>query len=81
MTRVVKIEKTGGPEVLKFETAKLDKQINHFEINICNLEQVKKIMPHLKKNVVILFSSQLPVGTIKKIQKYSEKKFPKKKER
>ncbi len=25
MTRVVKIEKTGGPEVLKFETAKLDK--------------------------------------------------------
>jgi UDPglucose 6-dehydrogenase len=42
-------------------------------------EQVKKIMPHLKKNVVILFSSQLPVGTIKKIQKYSEKKFPKKK--
>ena len=25
MTRVVKIEKTGGPEVLKFETVKLDK--------------------------------------------------------
>ena len=25
MTRVVKIEKTGGPEVLKFETTKLDK--------------------------------------------------------
>ena len=40
--------------------------------------QVKKIMPHLKKNVVILFSSQLPVGTIKKIQKFSQIKFPKK---
>ena len=25
MTRIVKIEKTGGPEVLKFETIKLDK--------------------------------------------------------
>ena len=24
MTRIVKIEKTGGPEVLKFETAKLN---------------------------------------------------------
>ena len=24
MTRVIKIEKTGGPEVLKFETIKLD---------------------------------------------------------
>ena len=42
-------------------------------------EQVKKIMPHLKENVVILFSSQLPVGTINKIQKFSEKNFPKKK--
>jgi UDPglucose 6-dehydrogenase len=42
-------------------------------------EQVKKIMPHLKKNVIILFSSQLPVGTIKKIQEFSKKNFPKKK--
>ena len=42
-------------------------------------EQIKKIMPHLKKNVVILFSSQLPVGTIKKIKKFSQIKFPKKK--
>ena len=42
-------------------------------------EQVKKIMPNLKENVVILFSSQLPVGTIKKIQRFSDKKFPKKK--
>ena len=42
-------------------------------------EQVKKIMPNLKENVVILFSSQLPVGTIKKIQRFSNKKFPKKK--
>jgi len=25
MTRIVKIEKTGGPEVLKFETVTLDK--------------------------------------------------------
>ena len=25
MTRIVKIDKTGGPEVLKFETVKLDK--------------------------------------------------------
>ena len=42
-------------------------------------EQVKKIMPNLKENVIILFSSQLPVGTIKKIQRFSDKKFPKKK--
>ena len=42
-------------------------------------EQVRKIMPYLKENVIILFSSQLPVGTIKKIQKFSKKKFPKKK--
>ena len=41
-------------------------------------EQVKKIIPYLKANAVILFSSQLPVGTIKKIQIYSKKKFPKK---
>ena len=25
MTRIVKIEKTGGPEILKFETVTLDK--------------------------------------------------------
>ena len=42
-------------------------------------EQIKKIMPYLKKNVVILFSSQLPVGTIKKIQEFSKKNFLKKK--
>ena len=41
-------------------------------------EQVKKIIPYLKANAVILFSSQLPVGTIKKIQIYSKKNFPKK---
>jgi UDPglucose 6-dehydrogenase len=42
-------------------------------------EQIKKIMPYLKKNVVILFSSQLPVGTIKKMQEFSKKNFLKKK--
>jgi UDPglucose 6-dehydrogenase len=42
-------------------------------------EQIKKTMPYLKKNVVILFSSQLPVGTIKKMQEFSEKNFLKKK--
>ena len=41
-------------------------------------EQIKKIMPHLKKNVVILFSSQLPVGTIRKMQEFSKKNFMKK---
>jgi UDPglucose 6-dehydrogenase len=42
-------------------------------------EQIKKIMPHLKENAVILFSSQLPVGTIKKVQEFSKKNFIKKK--
>jgi UDPglucose 6-dehydrogenase len=41
--------------------------------------QVKKIMSNLKKNTIILFSSQLPVGSIKKMKLYSEKKFPDKK--
>ena len=42
-------------------------------------QQVKEMLPYLKKNVVILFSSQLPVGSIKKIQYFSEKNFSKKK--
>ena len=42
-------------------------------------KQVRKIMPYLKKNTVILFSSQLPVGSIEKMQFFSEKKFPEKK--
>lgn len=41
-------------------------------------KNIKKIIPYLEENAVILFSSQLPVGTIKKIQKYCKKKFPKK---
>ena len=40
--------------------------------------QVKKIMPNLKKDTVILISSQLPVGSIKKMKSFSEKKFPEK---
>jgi len=42
-------------------------------------EQVKEMLPNLKENVVILFSSQLPVGSIKRIKYFSEKKFPRKK--
>ena len=41
-------------------------------------QQVKEMLPYLKVNVVILFSSQLPVGSIKKIQYFSEKNFSKK---
>tara|TARA_B100002019_G_scaffold276367_1_gene275117 strand:- start:8034 stop:9317 length:1284 start_codon:yes stop_codon:yes gene_type:complete len=43
------------------------------------MNQVKEIMPYLKKNVVILFSSQLPVGSIKKIKFFSDNSFPEKK--
>ncbi len=43
------------------------------------ISRVKKIIPNLKKNVIILFSSQMPVGSIKKINNFIEKNFPKKK--
>ena len=41
--------------------------------------EILRYASHLKKNVVILFSSQLPVGTIKKMQEFSKKNFLKKK--
>ncbi len=43
------------------------------------ISRVKKIIPKLKKNVIILFSSQMPVGSIKKINNFVKKNFPKKK--
>ena len=42
-------------------------------------KEVIKIMPYLKRNTIILFSSQLPVGSIKRIKFLSEKRFPHKK--
>ncbi|OUV97693.1 MAG: hypothetical protein CBD02_02725 [Candidatus Pelagibacter sp. TMED142] len=42
-------------------------------------KEVIKIMPYLKRNTIILFSSQLPVGSIKRIKSLSEKRFPHKK--
>jgi len=42
-------------------------------------EQVIDILPYLKKNIIILFSSQMPVGSIKKMETFVLRNFPEKK--
>ena len=42
-------------------------------------DQVIKIIPFLHKNTIILISSQMPVGTIKKIENFVLESFPQKK--
>jgi UDPglucose 6-dehydrogenase len=41
-------------------------------------KKIKKILPHLKKNTIVLISSQISIGSIKKLKKYSCRHFPKK---
>jgi UDPglucose 6-dehydrogenase len=41
-------------------------------------KKIKKILPHLKKNTIVLISSQISIGSIKKLKKYTCRYFPKK---
>jgi UDPglucose 6-dehydrogenase len=43
------------------------------------LKKVKKIIPNVLENTIILISSQLPVGSIQYLEKWTEKFFSKKK--
>lgn len=42
-------------------------------------DQIKKILPYLKSNTLILISSQIPVGTTRNLQQFCEKEFASKK--
>ena len=53
-----------------------DKNDNSNFIHI--FKKIKKILKYVKKNSIILISSQIPIGSVKKIETY-EKKFVKKK--
>ena len=38
--------------------------------------QVKEVLPFLKNNTIVLVSSQMPVGSIKKLEAFSRENFP-----
>lgn len=40
--------------------------------------QVQGVLPFLKKNAIVLVSSQMPVGSIKKLEVFAQKNFPNK---
>jgi UDPglucose 6-dehydrogenase len=51
---------------------------NYDKSNVANiLSKIKKILLYVKKNSIIIISSQIPVGTIKKIESYDKKKIKK----
>ena len=56
--------------------SEIDKNDNSNFIHI--FKKIKKILKYVKKNSIILISSQIPIGSVKKIETY-EKKFVKKK--
>ncbi|MDR3491472.1 MAG: nucleotide sugar dehydrogenase [Gammaproteobacteria bacterium] len=39
------------------------------------MSEVKAILPHLKKNALVLISSQLPVGSARKLQKFCDEQW------
>ena len=40
--------------------------------------QIQRVLPFLANNVIVLVSSQLPVGSIKRLEAFSQKNFPEK---
>lgn len=42
------------------------------------IQEIKKTFLHLKKNALILLSSQIPVGTTRQLQQYCTEQFPEK---
>lgn len=42
------------------------------------LNEIKSILPHLQNNCLILISSQIPVGTTRKLQAYAQQTYPQK---
>ncbi|EKD71386.1 MAG: hypothetical protein ACD_46C00195G0007 [uncultured bacterium] len=41
-------------------------------------DEVKKLFPHFKSNTLMIISSQLPVGSTRKLQQYCKEHFPEK---
>ncbi len=41
-------------------------------------DEIKKIIPHLKEKTLVLISSQLPVGTIRRLERHCSAHFPEK---
>src|SRR3990167_358815 len=39
-------------------------------------DEVKKLFPHFKSNTLMIISSQLPVGSTRKLQQYCKEHFP-----